>query len=75
MMEDVEGNETVVLTLSSPSNATLGSDDVHTFTILEPLGASRTIAFADATSSGAESVSSKVVTIQMSASTASNATD
>ena len=71
---DAEGNETVVLTLSNPGNATLGSDDVHTFTILEPLGASRTIAFADATSNGAESVSSKVVTIQMSSSTASNAT-
>ncbi|MDC1008598.1 Calx-beta domain-containing protein [Gammaproteobacteria bacterium] len=71
---DEEGNETVVLTLSNPGNATLGSDDVHTFTILEPLGASRTIAFADATSNGAESVSSKVVTIQMSSSTASNAT-
>ena len=32
-----EGNETVILTLSNPNNATLGSNDVHTFTILEPL--------------------------------------
>ena len=71
---EVEGNETVILTLSSPGNATLGSDRVHTFTILEPVGGSRNLSFADATSSGAESVSSKVVTIQMSASTASNAT-
>ena len=27
-----EGNETVILTLSSPSNATVGGDDVQTFT-------------------------------------------
>ena len=72
--DPVEANETVILTLSSPSNATLGSDDVHTFTILEPLAASRTIAFVDATSSGAESVSSKVITIQLSATSASNTT-
>ena len=28
-----EANETVIVTLSSPSNATLGSDDAHTYTI------------------------------------------
>ena len=28
-----EGNESVILTLSSPSNASLGSDSVHTYTI------------------------------------------
>ncbi len=71
---NVEGNETVILTLSSPSNATLGSDNVHTFTILEPVVGDRNIAFADASSSGAESVSSKDLTIQMSASTANDAT-
>ena len=53
---NAEGNETVILTLSSPTNATLGSDNVHTFTILEPIVGDRNIAFADATSSGAESV-------------------
>ena len=46
-----EGNETVVLTLSSPSNATIGSDDVHTFTILDPIAAPD-IEFANASSSG-----------------------
>ena len=71
---NAEGNETVILTLSSPTNATLGSDNVHTFTILEPIVGDRNIAFADATSSGAESVSSKDITIQMSASTANDAT-
>ena len=30
-----EGNETVIVTLSSPSNATLGSDDAHTYTITD----------------------------------------
>ena len=71
---NAEGNETVILTLSSPTNATIGSDNVHTFTILEPIVGDRNIAFADATSSGAESVSSKDITIQMSASTANDAT-
>ena len=28
-----EDNETVIVTLSNPSNATLGSDNVHTYTI------------------------------------------
>ena len=28
-----EANETVIVTLSNPTNATLGSDDVHTYTI------------------------------------------
>ena len=30
-----EANETVVVTLSSPSNATLGTDSVHTYTITD----------------------------------------
>ena len=63
-----EGSETVILSLSSPSNATLGSDDVHTFTILEPQVAPD-IDFANASSSGAESVSSKDITIELSEST------
>ena len=37
-----ENNETVILTLSSPSNAAVGSNDVHTFTILDPLIAKKT---------------------------------
>ena len=68
-----EGNETVILTLSSPSNASVGSDDVHTFTILDPLVAPD-IEFADASSSGAESASSKDLTIQLDASSGSNVT-
>ena len=68
-----EGNETVVLTLSSPSNATVGSDNVHTFTILDPLVAPD-VEFANASSSGAESVSSKDLTIQLDSSTSSDVT-
>mgnify|MGYP000574665042 CR=1 FL=1 len=68
-----EGSETVILTLSSPNNATLGSDNVHTFTILEPVG-DRNISFADATSSGAESSSSKVIAVNLSATSGQNVT-
>ena len=68
-----EGNETVILTLSSPSNATIGSDDVHTFTILDPIAAPD-IEFANSSSSGAESVSSKDLTIQLDSSSSSNIT-
>ncbi len=68
-----EGNETVILTLSSPSNAIVGGDDVHTFTILDPLVAPD-IEFANSSSSGAESVSSKDLTIELDASTSSNVT-
>ena len=68
-----ENNETVILTLSSPTNATVGSDNVHTFTILDPLVAPD-IEFANASSSGAESVSSKDLTIQLDASSGSDVT-
>ena len=33
-----EADETVIVTLSSPSNATLGSNDVHTYTITDDDG-------------------------------------
>ncbi|MFQ3360740.1 MAG: hypothetical protein ACI9JG_000247, partial [Alphaproteobacteria bacterium] len=56
-----EANETVILTLSSPGNATLGSDDVHTYTITDndnpPV-----VDFNTTSSNGAESVSSKAIT-------------
>ena len=35
MMVLMKINETVIVTLSNPSNATLGSDDVHTYTITD----------------------------------------
>ena len=52
-----EANETVIVTLSNPTNATLGSDDTHTYTITDndnpPV-----VDFNSTSSSGAESVSS-----------------
>ena len=36
----VEGNETVIVTLSNPSGATLGTDPVHTYTITDNDGTS-----------------------------------
>ena len=53
-----EGSESVILTLSSPSNATLGSDSVHTYTISDNDSAP-VVDFNTTSSSGAESVSSK----------------
>ena len=70
----VEGNETVILSLESPTNATIGSDDVHTFTIIETDVALPDISFSDAASGGDESVSSRDVTIELSSSTGSDAT-
>ncbi|SMN13699.1 Probable aggregation factor core protein MAFp3, isoform C [Bathymodiolus heckerae thiotrophic gill symbiont] len=56
-----EGNETVIVTLSNPNNATLGTNTVHTYTIIDNeiiIILNPTIAFNDASSSGAESVRS-----------------
>ena len=50
-----EPDETVILTLSSPSNANLGSDDVHTYTIADDDGLP-TIDFNVASSNGAEDI-------------------
>ena len=60
-----EPNETVIITLSSPSNATLGSDDAHTYTITDNDN-TPTIDFNTTSSSGAESVSSKAITVDLS---------
>ena len=62
-----ETNETVVLTLSSPSNATLGSDSIHTYTITDN-DSTPTIDFNTTSSSGAESISSKAITVDLSGS-------
>ena len=68
-----EGNETVIVTLSSPSNATLGSDDAHTYTITDNDDAPE-VDFNTTTSSGAESVSSKAITVDLSTSSTQNVT-
>ena len=68
-----EANETVIVTLSSPSNATLGSDRVHTYTINDNDNAP-VVDFNTTSSSGAESVSSKAITVDLSAASGQNVT-
>jgi hypothetical protein len=53
----VEANETIQITLSAPSNATLGSTLTHTYTILDNDNVPA-ISFTTASSSGSESVTS-----------------
>ena len=67
-----EGSETVIVTLSSPSNATLGSDDTHIYTITD--NDKPNINFNTTSSSGDESVSSKALTIDLSATYTQNIT-
>nr|WP_299067223.1 Calx-beta domain-containing protein [uncultured Allomuricauda sp.] len=66
-----EGNETVDVTISNPTNATLGNDLVHTYTIIDDDGA-LTIAFTSATSSGPESSGTADLELSLSA---TNGTD
>ncbi|MDB4842362.1 autotransporter domain-containing protein, partial [Gammaproteobacteria bacterium] len=68
-----EANETVIVTLSSPSNATLGSDDIHTYTITDDDG-KPTVDFNTTSSNGVESVSSKAITVDLSAVSSENVT-
>ena len=68
-----EGNETVIVTLSSPSNATLGSDDTHTYTITDN-ESTPVVDFNTTSSNGAESVSSKALTVELSTASAQNVT-
>ena len=68
-----EANETVIVTLSSPGNATLGSDDVHTYTITDNDNAP-VVDFNTTSSNGAESVSSKAITVDLSAASGQNVT-
>ena len=68
-----EGNETVIVTLSSPSNATLGSDDAHTYTITDN-DSVPVVDFNTTSSSGAESTSSTALTVDLSASSTQNIT-
>ena len=49
-----ELDETVIVTLSNPVNATLGADNIHTYTINDN-DATPTIAFNSISSGGAES--------------------
>ena len=68
-----ESNETVIVTLSNPGNATLGSDDTHTYTITDNDNAP-VVDFNATSSSGAESVSSKDLTVDLSAASGQDVT-
>jgi uncharacterized repeat protein (TIGR01451 family) len=61
-----EVDETIVVTLSGPTFATLGATTTHTYTILDN-DATPTVQFAAATGSGSESVANPTLTVQLSA--------
>ncbi|MUP16868.1 Calx-beta domain-containing protein, partial [Ancylomarina euxinus] len=61
-----ENNETVIVTLSNPSNATLGTNTVYTYTINDD-DATPTIALNLTSSSGLESASSVNLQVDLSA--------
>ena len=61
-----EADEKVIVTLSIPSNATLGSDSVHTYTITDNDN-SPGVDFNATSSSGSESASSAGLTVDLSA--------
>ena len=61
-----EVDETVIVTLSSPTNAALGSDDAHTYTITDNDSAP-VVDFNLTASSGAESVTSATIDLDLSA--------
>jgi len=59
-----EPDETIVITLSNPVNATLGANTVHTFTILA--NDTPSIQFSSLSSSGAENVSPANIQVELS---------
>ncbi|NIO10167.1 MAG: hypothetical protein GTO40_20050, partial [Deltaproteobacteria bacterium] len=67
VVDDVlnEGNETVVVTMGVPTNATAGATNVHTATITDNDGVPE-VNFTVASQSGPESVNTMMVTVQLS---------
>ena len=59
--------------MSNPSNATLGTDSVHTYTITDNDDAP-VVDFNATSSSGAESVSSAILTVDLSAASSQDVT-
>ncbi|MBP9715643.1 MAG: fibronectin type III domain-containing protein [Candidatus Pacebacteria bacterium] len=59
-----EGDETIIVTISSPTNASLGANTTHTYTITDDDNAP-VLAFDSDTSSGSESVSSVNIPISV----------
>ncbi|MCB1177750.1 MAG: Ig-like domain-containing protein [Leptospiraceae bacterium] len=69
---NTELNETIVITIASPSNANLGSITSHTYTITDD--DPPTVAFDSASSSGAESTTSLNIPVSLSAAYGSTVT-
>ena len=61
-----ETNETIIVTLSSPTNATLGTTTSHTYTINDD-DPTPTVAFSAASSSGSEATASVNLAVTLSA--------
>src|SRR5262249_56512483 len=62
---DHEADETVVLTLGTPTNASLGGTTTYTETIVND-DAAPTVAFSSSGGSASESVPTRTVTVQLS---------
>ena len=67
-----EGDETIILTLSSPVNASLGSTTTHTYTILDNDG-TPSLSIADATTAD-ESATTQLLTVSLSPASSSAVT-
>ncbi len=70
----VEGNETVIVTLSSPTNATLGTNTTYTYTIIDNDVAAVTVQFQATSSSGSESVTPANIVVTLSQASAQTVT-
>jgi hypothetical protein len=68
-----EANETVIVNMGTPTNATLGAPSTHTLTITDN-DAAPTVAWTSASQSNLESVATVTVTAQLSATSAQNVT-
>jgi len=68
-----EADETVIVTLSAPINASLGTNSAHSYTITDDDSAPM-VAFFTPTSSGLESQSTKNLTVNLSAASAQTVT-
>lgn len=66
-----EPDETIIVTISNATNATLGSNTSHTYTILNDDADVPTIQFDETTSSGSETTSPKTLGLTLSAPSAS----
>ena len=62
----VEGNETVILTMGTPTGATLGATTVHTATITDDDGAAGTLQFTNTTYTVSEDAGTASITVSRS---------